>query len=115
VFPVMNRISRTALAAAVLCGAVACAAGPRKTEAERQADADTVNQVQLALNADKELFARHISVRADNGVVHLGGYVWTLPELQDAIRVAGTVPGVVKVVNSMELDRSGLSNSSVSR
>jgi len=28
------------------------------------------------LNADPRIFARHIDVYADNGVVHLGGYVW---------------------------------------
>jgi osmotically-inducible protein OsmY len=113
--PAMNRISRTVLALAVVCGVVACAAAPRKSEAERQADAEMVNKVQLALNGDQELFARHITVRADGAVVQLGGYVWTLPELEDAIRVAGLVPGVEKVVSSLELDRGGLSNSSVSR
>jgi osmotically-inducible protein OsmY len=113
--PSMNRISRTLLALVVTCGVAACAAGPRKSEAERQADAEMANKVQLALNAEQELFARHITVRSDDGVVQLGGYVWTQPELEDAIRVAGTVPGVVKVVSSMELDRGGLSNSSVSR
>ncbi len=69
----------------------------------------------VALNADKELFARHITVRADSGVVQLGGYVWTQPELEDAIRIAGLVPGVTKVVDRMEVDRSGLSDSAVTR
>jgi hyperosmotically inducible periplasmic protein len=101
--------------AVLVCGVVACAAGPRKTDAERQADANTANQVEDALNADKELFSRHITVRADGGVVTLGGFAWTQPELEDAIRVAEAVPGVVKVVNSMELDRGGLSDSQVTR
>ena len=61
------------------------------------------------------LFSRHITVNADNGVVQLGGYVWTQPELEDAIRIAGLVPGVTKVVDRMEVDRSGLSDSSVTR
>jgi hypothetical protein len=114
-FPVIYRISRTALLAALVCAAVACAGAPRKSDAERQADADTVNQVQDALNSDKELFSRHITVRADGGVVTLGGFAWTQPELEDAMRIAGSVPGVVKVVNSMELDRGGLSDSQVTR
>jgi hyperosmotically inducible protein len=115
VFPTMNRIMRTALPVAAVCAVVACAAGPRKSVAERQADSDMASQVQSALNDDKELFSRHITVRADNGVVHLGGYVWTQPELEDAIHIAESVPGVAKVVSSMEMDRGGLSDSSVTR
>jgi osmotically-inducible protein OsmY len=115
VFAIRNLISRTGLAALVVCAAVACTTGPRKSDAERQADKETTDRVQLALNSDKELYARHISVRADGGVVLLGGYVWTQPELEEAIHVAKAVPGVTKVVDTMELDRSGLSNSSVSR
>jgi hypothetical protein len=114
-FPVIYRYSRTAVLAALVCGVVACAAAPRKSDAERQADASTVNQVQDALNSDKELFSRHITVRADSGVVTLGGFAWTQPELEDAIRIAQSVPGVTKVVNSMELDRGGLSDSQVTR
>jgi osmotically-inducible protein OsmY len=115
VSPVKNRIVRTVFAAVAVCGAVACAIGPRKTEAERQADSETVDRVQAALNADQVLYARHIIVRADNGVVQLGGYVWTEPELEEAKRVAGLVQGVTKVVDRIEIDRGGISNSSVSR
>jgi osmotically-inducible protein OsmY len=103
------------LAMLLVAGVVACATGPAKTSEQRSADADTVNRVQLALNGDQQLFSRHITVRADNGVVYLGGYVWTQPELEDAINVAKQVPGVTKVVSSMELDRGGLSDSSVVR
>ncbi|HLZ99621.1 MAG TPA: BON domain-containing protein [Steroidobacteraceae bacterium] len=113
--PFRNRILHTALAAVVVCGAVACATGPRKTEAERQADAETASRVQLALNDDRQLYARHITVRADDGVVDLSGYVWTQPELEEAIRVAGLVPGVTRVVDRIEVDRGGISNSPVSR
>jgi osmotically-inducible protein OsmY len=89
--------------------------GPRKTEAERQADSETADRVQAALNADKVLYARHITVRADNGVVDLGGYVWTPEELEEAVQDAGAVPGVIKVVNRMEVDRGAISNSAVTR
>lgn len=111
----MNRILRTALAAVVVCGVVACATGPRKTEAERQSDADTADRVTAALSGDQDLYARHITVRAEHGVVNLGGFVWTQPELEEAIRVAGLVQGVTKVVDGMEIDRGGISNSPVSR
>jgi hypothetical protein len=114
-FPVIYRNARLAVVAVLVCGVIACAGGPRKSDAERQADASTVNQVQDALNSDKELFSRHITVRADSGIVTLGGYAWTQPELEDAIRIAQSVPGVVRVVNSMELDRGGLSDSQVTR
>ncbi len=114
-FPVIYRYSRTAVLAVLVGSVVACAAGPRKSEAERQADANTVNQVQDALNSDQELFSRHITVRAESGVVTLGGFAWTQPELEDAIRIAQSVPGVTKVVNAMELDRGGLSDSQVTR
>ena len=111
---IMNRILRMLLAAAMISGAAACATDPR-SEAQRQTDTETVDRVQLALNGDKILYARHITVRVDNGVVDLGGYVWTQPELEEAIRVAGLVRGVTKVVDRMEIDRGAVSDSAVSR
>lgn len=113
--PIMNRILRAALAAVVVSGAVACTMGPRKTDAERRDDSDTADRVTAALNADSTLFARHITVRADRGVVSLGGYVWTPVELDEAVQTAGTVSGVIKVVNRMEVDRGAVSDSSVTR
>ena len=113
--PIMNRILRTALAAVVVSGAVACAVGPPKTAAERQADSETADRVTAALNADSVLFARHITVRADRGVVDLSGYVWTPEELEEAVQTAGTVSGVIKVVDRMEVDRGAISDSAVTR
>jgi osmotically-inducible protein OsmY len=113
-FAMMNRIRFMGLAV-VVCGAVACATGPRKTEAERQVDRETADRVQLALDNDTGLYARHISVRADGGVVSLGGYVWTQPDLDEAMRVAAAVPGVKKVIDDLELQRNGIDNSPVSR
>lgn len=114
-YPLMNRIFRTAFASLVVCCAAACAMGAHKTEAQRQADNDTADRVQRALSADQLLYSRHITVRADDGVVSLGGYIWTQPEQQDAIRIAQSVQGVTKVVDRMEIDRGGLSDSSVTR
>jgi osmotically-inducible protein OsmY len=54
-------------------------------------------------------------VQADNGVVHLGGYVWNDEDLYEAQRVAGAVPGVTQVVDDMELERGGIDNTDVSR
>ncbi len=111
----MNRISRTALAVACVCGVVACATGPRKTEAEQQADQTMVQRVQQALDADRTLYDRHILIRADNGVVRLSGFVWDQPDLVEAERVAGSVQGVTRVVNALELQRNGIDNSNVTR
>ncbi len=113
--PIIKRLSHAGLAAAIICGAAACAMGPRKSEAQLQADRETVDRVQYALNSDKVLYARHITIGADGGIVDLGGYVWTQPELEEAIRVAESVPGVTKVVDRMQIDRGAVSDSAVSR
>jgi osmotically-inducible protein OsmY len=89
--------------------------GPTKTQAERLADNDVVDRVQAALSADRYLYARHITVRADRGVVSLGGYVWTPEELDAAMQDVQAMPGVTKVVNNMEVDRGAVSDSSVTR
>jgi hyperosmotically inducible protein len=111
---VMKRVS-CAIAVAVLCGVAACAAGPGKTDAQRQADKETAERVETALNADKTLYAKHISVHADNGVVRLTGYVWDASDFQTAILIAEGVPGVTGVVNDLELNRNGNENGAVSR
>ncbi len=110
-----SRMFRGGLAVTLLCCVVACATGPRKSDAERQADKAIADRVQAALDADSELYARHIFVRSDNGVVRLTGFVWDPPDVVEAERIAGTVQGVVRVVNSLELQRNGLDNSPVSR
>ena len=110
----MRRIFGTAVAAVIVCGAAACM-GPRKSDAERAADSDTTARVQAAFAADKALYARHITVRADTGVVTLGGYAWTPEELLAAKQDAEQVSGVIKVVNRIEVDRGAVSDSAVSR
>ena len=95
--PVMNRISSWLLAAVVVSAAVGCSTGPRKTEAERQADKETADRVQAALSADQELYSRHINVHANSGVVRLSGYVWSQPDLLEAQRIAEVVQGVTRL------------------
>ena len=111
----MKQVARIALVTLCVYGAVACETGPRKSEAEKQADRVTVQRVELALNSDTELYARHIVVRADNGVVRLSGFVWEPPDLTEAVRVASAVQGVSRVENDLELQRNGLGDSPVSR
>jgi len=109
----MNRVACAGFAAAVLCSLVACATG--RTDAQRQADSETVARVQSALNTDSLLYAKHIFVRADGGVVHLSGFVWDPPDLLEAVQVAESVQGVSKVVNDLELQLNGVDDSGVSR
>ena len=110
-----NRIARAALAAACVCSVAACASGPPKTASEQAADNAMVERVELALANDKELYARHIIVRADGGVVRLSGFVWDPPDIVAAERIAGGVQGVTRVVNALELQRNGIDNSAVTR
>jgi hyperosmotically inducible periplasmic protein len=106
---------RTGPAIVALCGMLACATGPPKTDAQRQADKETADRVQSALDADRLLYAKHITVRADNGVVRLSGFVWDPPDLDEAERIAEGVQGVSKVVNDLELQRNGIDDSGVVR
>ena len=101
------------LAFAMCCGLAGCMT--TKSPEQRQADKDLAEQVQAALTADKNLYSRHIVVRGDNGVVTLGGYVWTPEEMSAAVQIAEDVPGVTKVVNRMEVDRGDVQDSGVTR
>ncbi len=98
-----------------LLAVTACASAPRKTSEQRVADQETAERVQSALAADTHIFTRHITVQADNGVVHLGGFVWSDYDQWEAQRIAESVPGVTQVLNEMELERQGIDNSPVSR
>jgi osmotically-inducible protein OsmY len=111
--PVMKRVGRAGFLMAILCGLVACAT--QKTDAQRQTDRETAARVQTALSADKQLYSQHITVRADNGVVRLSGYVWDPPDINEAKDVAELVDGVSEVVNDLELQRNGVDDSGVSR
>jgi len=115
VSPVIKRVPYYGVALAVLCGVAACASGPPKTDAQEQADKVTAERVEAALNADRSLFAKHITAHADNGVVRLTGYVWEATDFQEATYIASNVPGVTKVVNDLELNRNGNENGPVAR
>jgi len=112
---VIKRVSYAGIAVAVLCGVAACASGPPKTDAQEQADKVMAERVEAALNADRSLFAKHITAHADNGVVRLTGYVWEAGDFEEATYIASNVPGVTKVVNDLELNRNGNDNGPVSR
>src|SRR5579872_2610036 len=111
----MGRVFRVALSVTALCALAACTTEPRKSAAQQEADKALAGRVEQALSSDEQLYARHIVVKADDGVVRLSGFVWDPPDIPNAERIAGSVQGVVKVVNSLELQRNGVGNSPVSR
>src|SRR6516225_3169259 len=110
-----KRVSYAAVAVAVSFGVAACASAPPETEAQAQANKVMAERVEAALNADKSLFAKHITAHADNGVVRLTGYVWEPTDFDEAVFVAQGVPGVTHVVNDLELNRNGNDNGPVAR
>jgi len=114
-YALTRRVMRVAAAAAVLCGVAACVLGPHKTDEQRHADQALADRVQAALDADQQLYARHITVRADGGVVLLTGYVWDTPDLEEARSTAEAVAGVTQVKSDLELQRNGIDNSGISR
>jgi osmotically-inducible protein OsmY len=99
------------IAAALLAayGVAACTTAPPKTDAERVADEATAQRVEAALEADPTIYARHIDVRVDRGVVHLDGFVWSQQDFYLAKNDAASVPGVTDVISQMELMRNGKS------
>jgi osmotically-inducible protein OsmY len=97
----------TGVAVAALCATLGCATSPPRSAEQRAADAEASARVEAALAADPLLYARHIDVRVDNGVVHLGGFVWANEDFLLARRDAAAVAGVNAVDNEMELMRGG--------
>ena len=100
------------VAVAAACGVVACSTTARRTAAERASDADIATRVEAALLADPNIYARHIDVGVDRGVVHLGGYVWEDQDFRLARNDASSVTGVKMVDTQMELMRGGVAGSS---
>jgi osmotically-inducible protein OsmY len=112
---VKKSLSRAGVAAAIACSLAACASGPPKSDSQLAADKATGERVEAALNADKQLYAKHITAHADGSVVTLTGLVWESTDFEEATYVAENVPGVTKVVNDLELQRNGNENGAVSR
>jgi osmotically-inducible protein OsmY len=103
---------RCAIAALAVYSLVACSTSPPRSDSERAADAAAAARVEAALNADPRIYARHVDVRVDRGVVHLAGFVWSDSELFYAKNDAASIPGVRTVVDDMELMRGGMTGTS---
>ncbi len=96
----------TLLLAVPLAGCVSSAT--QCTSAECQADANITAGVQQQLQEHRELGPPNlIYVQTRRGVVYLTGQVATDLQRETAESIAGRVPGVVNVVNSIALSYSG--------
>jgi osmotically-inducible protein OsmY len=98
------------LAAAGLA-ATGCAVEPARSAAERVADAELAARVAQALAHDPRLYARHVDVDAEHGIVRLSGFVYAGEDLYEAQRVARSITGVVAVSNELELMVGGRAGS----
>jgi BON domain len=103
---------RAVLALIVTSTFTACSTLPGRTPTERSADAAIAAEVESALLADPNIYARHIDVTVDRGVVQLGGFVWTNQEYLLARNDAASVPGVRAVNAQMDLLRGGMTGTS---
>ena len=88
---------------------VGCAT-PRQSPEQAVADEALAARIQSALSADGIHFYRHVNVEVENGVVQLSGYVWDMDDMYRAKQLVGGLPGVIRVVNQMQLERNGNRN-----
>ena len=100
------------LASILLCtGTVdlqGCVSAPQCASEECKNDAKITADVQARLKEYRELGAPNtIYVQTREGIVYLTGQVATDPQRQTAEGLAGQVPGVVRVVNSIALTYGG--------
>jgi len=71
--------------------------------ATRHADATVTAKVEQALHDDPYVFADHMSVVTDNGIVTLRGIAFDVGDLRRALMLARRVAGGRRVVNEVEL------------
>ncbi len=91
-----------------LCSGIAlCAPPPERLEKEivvtatRPQDAELAAKVTTALKQNPYLFADHVTVTAENGVVRVGGVVQDLPDLYAILRLARRIAGKGRIVNEI--------------
>ena len=91
---------------AILAGA--CAADPPRTLEQQQSDMNAMKEFYSRLESDQSYYYPHVTIRVENGVAHLSGYVWNAQALYHAKDVANKVPGITSVVDTLEVERDGL-------
>ncbi|MGC1387043.1 MAG: BON domain-containing protein [Steroidobacteraceae bacterium] len=92
-----------------LCSGIALCAPPPETlekeivvTATRPQDAELAAKVTTAFKQRPYLFADHVTVTAENGVVRVGGVVQDLPDLYAILRLARRIAGKGRVVNEID-------------
>jgi osmotically-inducible protein OsmY len=103
----VSRALKLVIVLAAMASVAACATEARRTLAERVADQELAARVEQALLRDPQIYARHVDVETDHGVVRLSGYVWSADDLYRARHLAATVPGVTAVVSQLEITVGG--------
>jgi len=73
-------------------------------QADEASDQQIAQQVKEKLAAKEPQIAQRIEVTAHDGVVTLQGTTLTAQYMLNALRDAGSVPGVTKVQNHLELE-----------
>jgi osmotically-inducible protein OsmY len=71
--------------------------------ASRETDAVLTAKVEQALHDDPYIFADHMNVVADNGIVRLRGVAVDASDLRQALALARRIAGRRRVVNEIEL------------
>lgn len=72
--------------------------------ATRQApDEQITAQVERALAADPYIYAEHVTVTTNNGVVRVEGIVWDTGERFRILRRCRKIPGTRRVVDALEI------------
>ena len=99
----LRRRLRLAAVAATALLASACAAERARSPEQRAGDEALALRVEYALAQDPNIYARHIDVEADSGVIRLSGFVWAADDYYEARKIAARVPGVIKVFDQLEL------------
>lgn len=94
---------RLALITLTVCAMAACTPLPPRSSAQKEADDATTQRVEAALAADSTSDLSKVTVSTYDGVVQLGGLVWSSDAIYAAARVAGSVAGVKKVSNRIQL------------
>jgi osmotically-inducible protein OsmY len=95
---------RLALITLSVCGMLACTTPlPPRSAAQKETDDATTQRVEAALVAAPDTDLSKVTVSTYDGVVHLGGLVWSSDAIYAAERVAGSVTGVKKVTNGIQL------------
>jgi osmotically-inducible protein OsmY len=94
---------RLALITLTVCGMLACTPLPPRSAAQKDADDATTQRVEAALAAAPDTDLSKVTVSTYDGVVQLGGLAWSSDAIYTAARVAGSVAGVKKVSNSIQL------------